>query len=73
MLDKLVNLISGCFFFINFPVNLVYMGKTKYKQMQLKLNGLCAIYLISHNNATPLNVQCRGLKSVSKSIEPTYF
>lgn len=30
-------------------------------------------YFISHNKATPLNVQCLGLLSVSKSIEPTYL
>lgn len=31
------------------------------------------IYLISHSRATPRSVQCLGDKSVSKSIEPTYF
>lgn len=31
------------------------------------------LYLISQSSATPLSVQWRGLCSVSKSIEPTYF
>lgn len=31
------------------------------------------VYLMSHKRATPRRVQCLGDKSVSKSIDPTYF
>lgn len=40
----------------------------KFLTTQTKLN-----YLMSHKSATPRSVQCLGLKSVSKSIDPTYF
>lgn len=32
-----------------------------------------AAYLMSQSSATPRSVQCLGLKSVSKSMEPTYL
>lgn len=54
----------------------IYVGQYTRSANQITFAAKLIIkmfYLISHNNATPRKVQCLGLNSVSKSIEPTYF